>query len=53
MRRSMQLMPNSCSVQGYDATSHFETTVDDVLDMYFRITNKHLDLENKANPLLE
>jgi Rab GDP dissociation inhibitor len=33
--------------KGYDATSHFETTVDDVLDMYTRITGKVLDLENK------
>eukprot|EP00951_Prasinocladus_malaysianus_P022108 scaffold184497_cov41-Prasinocladus_malaysianus.AAC.1 len=26
--------------KGYDATTHFETTVDDVLDMYTRITGK-------------
>ena len=32
-------------LQGYDATSHFETTVDDVLDMYTRITGKILDLD--------
>lgn len=31
-------------LQGYDATSHFETTVEDVLDMYKRITGKDLDL---------
>ena len=24
--------------KGYDATTHFETTVEDVLDMYKRIT---------------
>lgn len=32
--------------RGYDATSHFETVVDDVMDMYKRITGKALDLEN-------
>jgi len=30
--------------KSYDATSHFETTVDDVIDMYRRITGKELDL---------
>jgi Rab GDP dissociation inhibitor len=35
--------------KGYDATSHFETTVDDVLDLYTRITGKTLDLENKPS----
>jgi len=30
---------------GYDATSHFESTVDDVLRMYKRITGKELDLD--------
>lgn len=30
--------------KGYDATSHFETTVEDVLDLYRRITGKNLDL---------
>ena len=34
-------------MQGYDATSHFETTVDDVLDMYSRITGRTLDLSFK------
>ena len=29
---------------GYDATTHFETTVRDVIDMYKRITGKDLDL---------
>lgn len=33
--------------RGYDATSHFETTVDDVLEMYTRITGKPLDLSPK------
>jgi Rab GDP dissociation inhibitor len=31
--------------RGYDATSHFESTIDDVLDLYTRITGKELDLE--------
>lgn len=35
--------------KGYDATSHFETTVDDVVDMYYRITGKPLDL-SKHDP---
>lgn len=30
--------------RGYDATSHFETEIEDVLDMYLRITGKVLDL---------
>ena len=30
--------------KGYDATSHFETTVDDVLEMYTRITGEVLDV---------
>lgn len=33
--------------KGYDATTHFESTVDDVLDMYTRITGKVLDLDSK------
>ncbi|CAN0921289.1 Guanosine nucleotide diphosphate dissociation inhibitor At5g09550 [Linum grandiflorum] len=28
----------------YDATSHFETTVEDVIEMYSKITGKDLDL---------
>ena len=35
---------SECLCAGYDATSHFETTVEDVLDMYQRITGKPLDL---------
>ena len=31
--------------KGYDATSHFETEMDDVLQLYTRITGKQLDLE--------
>lgn len=38
--------------RGYDATSHFETTVDDVLDMYTRITGRVLDLSSKE-PLVQ
>jgi len=30
--------------KGYDATSHFETAIQDVLQMYARITGKELDL---------
>lgn len=32
---------------GYDATSHFETVVDDVMDLYQRITGKPLDLDKQ------
>lgn len=31
--------------KGYDATTHFESTVDDILEMYTRITGKELDLD--------
>lgn len=33
--------------KGYDATSHFETEIYDVLDMYQRITGRPLDLEKE------
>mmetsp|Transcript_37187 Transcript_37187/g.82724 ORF Transcript_37187/g.82724 Transcript_37187/m.82724 type:complete len:452 (-) Transcript_37187:407-1762(-) len=33
--------------KGYDPTSHFETTIEDVLAMYRRITGKDLDLSAK------
>ena len=33
--------------KGYDATSHFETEMEDVLDLYTRITGKTLDLSAK------
>lgn len=33
--------------KGYDATSHFETTIDDVMDLYQRITGKELDLSSE------
>ena len=36
-----------CS-RGYDPTSHFESTIDDVLAMYRRITGRDLDLDAKA-----
>ena len=32
--------------KGYDATSHFETSIDDVMEMYTRITGEKLDLTN-------
>ena len=32
--------------KSYDATSHFETSVDDVLELYTRITGEKLDLTN-------
>jgi Rab GDP dissociation inhibitor len=35
---------------GYDATSHFESTIDDVLAMYTRITGETLDV---TSPLVE
>jgi Rab GDP dissociation inhibitor len=33
--------------RSYDATSHFETTADDVLSLWRRITGKDLDLDEK------
>lgn len=39
--------------KGYDATSHFETTVEDVLSMYRRITGKDLDLTAKDPSAVE
>ena len=42
--REPALSCQSAPCAGYDATSHFETTVEDVLDMYQRITGKPLDL---------
>ena len=32
--------------RSYDATSHFETSVDDVLELYTKITGETLDLTN-------
>jgi len=34
----------------YDATSHFETTCLDVMDIYRRITGKEVDLTPKEQP---
>lgn len=39
--------------KSFDATSHFETTVDDVLDMYKRITGKTLVMKPKEQPAEE
>ncbi|MEW5298184.1 MAG: hypothetical protein WDW36_001335 [Sanguina aurantia] len=39
--------------KGYDPTTHFETTVEDVLDMYKRITGKELDLTAKDPSAVE
>lgn len=33
--------------KSYDATSHFETTTDDVKDLYLRITGKELELKKE------
>jgi Rab GDP dissociation inhibitor len=33
--------------KSFDATSHFETEIDDVLDMYHRITGHELDLDKE------
>jgi len=34
----------------YDATSHFETTCEDVMDIYRRVTGKEVDLSPPAKP---
>eukprot|EP01024_Parvocaulis_polyphysoides_P030116 TRINITY_DN2735_c0_g2_i1.p1 TRINITY_DN2735_c0_g2~~TRINITY_DN2735_c0_g2_i1.p1 ORF type:complete len:513 (-),score=52.32 TRINITY_DN2735_c0_g2_i1:746-2242(-) len=39
--------------KGYDPTTHFETTVEDVLDMYKRITGEDLDLTGKDPNLVK
>jgi Rab GDP dissociation inhibitor len=36
--------------KSYDATSHFETTTDDVKDIYQRITGKPLVIKEKLRP---
>ena len=38
-----------CAASSYDATSHFETTSLDVIDMYERITGEKLDLDKMAD----
>ena len=41
---------DSCFIsKSYDATSHFETTADDVLEMYARITGSELDMSINAD----
>ncbi|GJM96882.1 hypothetical protein PR202_ga13756 [Eleusine coracana subsp. coracana] len=41
---------DSCFLtNSYDATTHFETTVQDVLSMYYKITGKELDLSVDLN----
>ncbi len=37
--------------KGYDPTTHFETTVEDVLAMYKRITGTDLDLSKEPQNL--
>lgn len=39
--------------KGYDATTHFETTVEDVLDIYKRVTGRELDLTAKDPALAQ
>jgi len=39
--------------KSFDQTSHFETTCDDILDMYKRITGKELDLNVNLDALRE
>ena len=39
--------------KSFDATSHFESVVDDVLDMYKRITGKDLVMKPKEQPAEE
>ncbi len=36
--------------KSYDATSHFETTCDDILDVYERIMGEKLDLSKQVTP---
>lgn len=38
---------NAYISKGYDATTHFETTVEDVLNIYKRMTGKDIDLDSK------
>lgn len=50
----LRLRSDGCYIsKGYDATTHFETTVDDVLDMYRRITGRDLDLTAKDPTAVE
>ncbi len=39
------LAHSACSlIQSYDATTHFESTVEDILDVYKRVTGKDLGM---------
>jgi Rab GDP dissociation inhibitor len=38
--------------QSYDATSHFETTCEDVLDVYKRITGSQFDFTKLKDKVL-
>jgi Rab GDP dissociation inhibitor len=40
------LSDNLFITKSYDSTSHFESTIDDVLEMYKTITGQDLDLTN-------
>ena len=39
--------------RSYDATSHFETTCSDVMDIYKRITGNELKVEGKVQKMGE
>ncbi|CAG9330908.1 unnamed protein product [Blepharisma stoltei] len=39
--------------KSYDATSHFESACEDVLDLYHRITGEPLDLEQPLRPFIQ
>lgn len=39
--------------KGFDATSHFESTIEDVLDMYTRVTGEQLDVSSPIVDNLE
>lgn len=39
--------------KGFDATSHFESTIDDVLEVYTRVTGEKLDVSSPIVDKLE
>lgn len=39
--------------RSYDATSHFETTTDDVRDLYRRVEGKEMEIDMKKADQLE
>ena len=45
LQHSVSFFKKTFRSRGYDATTHFESTVDDVLEMYTRITGKVIDLD--------